>query len=282
MSVFDETPRLRPARALIGWMEPHEAALTLAGRREGDAGRPEHQQRAAQARTVAGSRLPSIETRGVVTEPPASFRDYLAAFAANPRTSPVLEEGFRVALIDLGRVCAAQPAVFTDTELPDEIDPDDLEALADITLKPPTEINVPADYNSERNAWILTPPNANFRLLEEYQTSVEPGTIALGFSLRNFGSFLQAARYRDRYLLRDGYHRAVGLLARGINVVPALVKEFDSMDRHFRRNMLKSETYLGRRPPFLPDFLDDDVSAGVDLPAMRRLIMIQAQEFSLD
>jgi len=226
MSVFDGESRLRPARALIGWMEPDDAVLTLAGRREEDAGRPEYQQRAAQARTVAGSRLPSIETQGVATEPPASFREYGAAFAANPLSAPALEEGFRIALVDLRRVCAAQPAVFTDTELPDEIDPNDLEALADITLKPPTEINVPADYNAERHTWILTPPNANFRVLEEYQTSVEPGTIALGFSLRNFGSFLQAARYRDRYILRDGYHRAVGLLTRGINVVPALVKEF--------------------------------------------------------
>jgi len=263
-------------------MDPDEAALTLAGRRKEDAAKPEYEVRVSQARTVAGGRLPSIQTQGVVTEPPASFRDYLAAFADNPRTRPALEEGYRIGLIDLRRVCAAQPGVFTDTELPDEIDPADLEALADITLKPPTEIQVPADYNAERHAWILTPPNANFRILDQYQTSLEPGTIALGFSLRNFGSFLQVVRYRDRYLLRDGYHRAVALLARGIGVVPGLVKEFGSMDRHFRKNMLPSEAYLGRHAPLLPDYLDDAVSAGVDLPNMRRLIMIQAQEFSLD
>ena len=76
-------------------------------------------------------------------------------------------------------------------------------------------------------------------------------------------------------MLRDGYHRAVGLLARGISVVPALVKEFDSIDRHFRKNMLPSEAYLGRHAPLLPDYLDDAVSAAVDLPAMRRFIMIR-------
>ena len=100
-------------------------------------------------------------------------------------------------------------------------------------------------------------------------------------TLRNYGSFLQAVRYRDRYILRDGYHRAVGLLRRGINVAPALVKDFDSLDDHFRRGMLTRETYLGRRPPLIPDYLDDDVSADVMLPHERRLIMIQAQEFSL-
>ncbi len=45
--------------------------------------------------------------------------------------------------------------------------------------------------------------------------------------------------------------------------------------------MLKREAYLGRRPPLLPDYLDDAVSADVLLPRERRLIMIQAQEFSL-
>jgi hypothetical protein len=282
VSAFDQQSRLRPARVLIAWMRPHDAALTLAGRQEEDADRPEYRRRVEQARTVAGSRLTSIETQGVVTEPPPSFQSYLESFAANPVTAEVLAEGFRIALVDLRRVCAAQPMVFMDTELPDEIDPDDLEAIAAITLRPPAAMEVPADYNKERHAWILTPPNPNFRLFEEYQTSVGTGTIALGFSLRHFGSFLQAVRYRDRYILRDGYHRAVALLARGINIVPALVKDFDSIDRHFRKNMLPSEAYLGRHAPLMPDYLDDDVSAAVDLPAMRRVILIQAQEFSLD
>jgi hypothetical protein len=64
---------LRPARVLIGWMDPEEAALTLAGRQSGDAARPEHQLRVGQARTVAGARRPVLEVAGVVTEPPASF-----------------------------------------------------------------------------------------------------------------------------------------------------------------------------------------------------------------
>src|SRR5437764_9363827 len=108
MDPLDERPRFRPARALIGWMEPEEAALTLAGRVEEQAGKPEYQLRASQARTVAGTRLPSIETQGVVEEPPASFKGYIDAFRADPRAGPVYEDGFRIALVDLSKVCAAQ------------------------------------------------------------------------------------------------------------------------------------------------------------------------------
>jgi len=35
---------------------------------------------------------------------------------------------------------------------------------------------------------------------------------------------------------------------------------------------------FGRRPPLLPDFLDDDVSAEVRVPAIKRLLMVRAVE----
>src|SRR5207253_2998896 len=99
MSVFDDEARFRPARVLIGWMDPAEATLTLAGRVEEEAGRPEHEVRARQARTVAAARSPAIETTGVVSEPPASFRDYISRFSADPRAAPVFADGFRIALV---------------------------------------------------------------------------------------------------------------------------------------------------------------------------------------
>jgi hypothetical protein len=70
LPVDGQPPLLRPARVLIGWMNPEEAALTLAGRQSRDAARPEHQLRVGQARTVAGARRPTLEVAGVVTEPP--------------------------------------------------------------------------------------------------------------------------------------------------------------------------------------------------------------------
>jgi hypothetical protein len=39
---------------------------------------------------------------------------------------------------------------------------------------------------------------------------------------------------------------------------------------------------LGRRPPLLPDLLDDDVSAAVLMPRTKRLLMVRAVEFAHD
>jgi hypothetical protein len=273
-STVDRT-RLRPARALLGWMDPGEAALMQAGRREEDADRPEYVRRAEQARLVAGSRRTVVETKGVVAEAPAALRDYRAAFEARPQTAHLLADGWRIALVDLQRVCAVQPTVFTDMDVPD-IDPADLEALADVTIQPPAESKVDVQYDKERRAWVLLAPSPNFRIVYEFQTEVEPGVLGLGFGIRLLGSFLQVVRCGDRYLLRDGYHRAVALLARGINVVPGLVRDAGGPEEYRPRpGMLQPEAFLGNRPPLLPDYLDDDVSAAVQLPATRRVIMIQ-------
>ncbi len=208
-----------------------------------------------------------------------TIRIHLEAFAANPVTAEALAEGFRIALVDLRRVCAAQPMVFTDTELASEIDPDDLEALAAITLRPPAAIEVPADYDKEQHAWILTPPNPNFRILDEYQTSVRTGTIALGSrsgtsgrSSRPFGTAIATSSGR--------IPPSRCVLVRGISVVPPREGVSTRSTGTSARTCVR-QAFLGRHAPLMPDYLDDDVSAGVDLPNMRRVIMIQAQDFSL-
>jgi hypothetical protein len=45
--------------------------------------------------------------------------------------------------------------------------------------------------------------------------------------------------------------------------------------------MLPSAVTLGPRPPLLPDYLDDEVSAAVELPETRRLIIVQGLEMSV-
>jgi hypothetical protein len=44
--------------------------------------------------------------------------------------------------------------------------------------------------------------------------------------------------------------------------------------------MLPQGAYLGERPPLLPDFLDDRVSAAVKVAAFQKLIVIQAIELT--
>ena len=105
------------------------------------------------------------------------------------------------------------------------------------------------------------------------------GAVGFGFVVAVLPSFLQVARYQGRYLLRDGYHRALGFLKRGITTVPAFVRDFDTFDDlGFNPGMLPQDSYLGQRPPVLVDYLDDAVSAEVMLPATQKMVVIQGLE----
>jgi hypothetical protein len=97
-------------------------------------------------------------------------------------------------------------------------------------------------------------------------------------------SFLLVVRSQGRYLLRDGYHRAYGLLRRGIAVVPAFVREFAPHENPGldNPNLLSSAVYFGERPPLLPDYADDTVAAATQLPASENLIVITSVETNMN
>jgi hypothetical protein len=102
----------------------------------------------------------------------------------------------------------------------------------------------------------------------------------MGFSVAIATSFVQVARFQGLFLLRDGYHRAFGLLRRGISVVPAFVLDFGLQELGLPSGMLPQGAYLGDRPPILPDYLDDSVSADVMLPATQKMIVVHGMELT--
>ncbi len=75
--------------------------MTQAGRQTQDAGKPEYELRARQARIAAGARRFSVDLLSVVTEAPPPLHEFKADFEAHPRSELMMAEGWRVALIDL-------------------------------------------------------------------------------------------------------------------------------------------------------------------------------------
>jgi hypothetical protein len=264
----------KPARVLLGWMEPQAAVQALAGYRESESESPEHHDRAARARRAAAARRPAFGVRDVVSEPPDRLREHEAKLAANPVFAPMFAAGTEIALVDLRRVVAFQSGV-TIEPVP-ELDPDDLESLASFTIRPPAQPKLDVQYDAANKAWVILAPDPNLRIVDEVQTDLGVGAIGLGFELREFGSSVRAVRHRDRWILVDGYHRATALLARGIHVVPGLVGEVPTPKLLNGAAGIRPEDFLGARPPLIPDFWDDEVSAEVNLPATTRVLYIEA------
>jgi len=274
---------LRPARALIGWMNEQEATLWLSGRRSDLQSNPDNILKATAAIRAVTSRLPGLDQVGVIDTGVEAIATHIANLSMQPASQRFINEGWQVVIADLSRVVAVQPSVFTDQarERVAALPQTDILSLAQFTLPVPSPRAIPFQFDNSKNAYILSSRNPNLRLTGQFQTNVQPGVTALGFLVAEMPSFMQVALYSGRYLLRDGYHRAYGLLERGITRVPVFFKEFStSGELSLPQGLFPHDVFLGERPPTLNDYLQDQVSADIQMPATSKVVIIQGLEIN--
>ena len=272
----------RPARALIGWIPQAEGQLILAQRRITHANLPEHVARVAQARAAVQARNGDVDQAYLLSDVPEVLSEYVTRFTAQAAFAPFATEGWSVKIADLSKVCALQPVVFSDhaEERAQAAAPGDMLSLAKVTLPISGPTQLPLQFDQIRNTWIIPSRNPNLRIVGHFAGPVE-GKTGCGFLVEVTASFVQVVFHRGRYLLRDGYHRSLGLLARGMNHVPVLYREFTPFENlGLGPGMLPEQAYLGDRPPLLADYLNDEVSAEVSLPASQKMIVVQGMEMN--
>jgi len=270
----------RPARVLLGWLTAEEAALFQTGR----GSRPmlaEYSERFDRARAVVAERNGPPDQAELISEAPVELQDHTAALQ-EPAVA-FFREGWRMAVADLTRVCALQQSVFIDQTLQRAaaVDPNDIRDIARISLPLPNQDELPAQYDQSRSAWIISSSNPNLQIAAPLHQQLPGGGRAIGFAVWVRSSYMQVALFQGRYILRDGYHRAYGLLARGINRVPVLFREFPQFqDLGLPAGLFGQHVYLGNRPPMLPDYLNDQVSETLAQPASQKMVIIAGLELN--
>jgi hypothetical protein len=271
----------RPGRVLIGWMPTDRGAIALAGGNPAGVQNQELVERVQAARDAVAGRSAGIDQDGIVDEENPAIGQIVDRLRSQPNTAPFWNEGWSVAVVDLARVCSLQQSVASQQaeERVHAVDPEDVVSIANVTLPPPSEDVIPMQYDEQRNAWIITAPNPNLRITGAGNAATDQGPLC-GFSFGILPSFLQVARHHGRFVLRDGYHRAYGLLARGITHAPAFVRDFGVGDLGASLGLFTTDVYLSDRPPLLEDFRNDDVAADVEVPAVQKMIVIQGIELS--
>ena len=103
---------------------------------------------------------------------------------------------------------------------------------------------------------------------------------AFTFFVNMGASYIQVVRYQGRSFLRDGYHRAAGLLRAGVTRIPAVV--IDAPSFQFVASapgLFDHEVAFRDHAPKLADFWDESVSADVLQPAVRKVVRLRAEEF---
>jgi hypothetical protein len=270
-------PLMRPTRCLIGWIDPGQIDLLFAGN-----DLPHYREVAQKAREAVACRRPDATQTGVLKAIPASLQSYVDSWrAANPGMAGA---EWRCEMADLRQVFAAQPFVFTDhaTERVDQLESNNLEALAAFTIPQAIPSQIAAQFDPNKQAFVFASPNPNLRILGAWNGQPVPGgNPVFGFVVGVVTSFMNVGIFRGRVFLRDGYHRALGLLRRGINEVPVWVREYASFEHlGLPQGMLPQDAYLGERPSRLPDYYNDEVAISADRPSTQKVLVIQANELT--
>ena len=278
-----------PGRALIAWLDEDEAGRWLGGSEFQSSRDPLHRELVRRARAAVAAR-PVYESGAVPgTALPADIDHHLGLLRAHPESSQSIALMGEPMLVDLARVVAAQKQILT-ADAEDRVrgaSATDLLGLARLTLPVPRREPIAWSFDSQRNAFVLSSPNPNLRVVGHFNSTVGgevPGVVfdGFGFALSYQRSYMQVAVIAGRPVLRDGYHRAFGLLRAGIRCVPAFVKHYRSWDEaDMPPGLLREEVCLGPRPPLLTDYLDDRVALDRWVAASKRLLVIQALDLNV-
>jgi hypothetical protein len=282
----DPAAEKRESRALLAWMADEPAQMLLLEGRQQEQVTPAMVAELARVRVGLRARAPGPDQSGLIRSMPADMQAYVARLEKNPQAQPYFAEGWRPALVDLPRVCAYQPSVFVDhaRDRVAHVNLSDVRSLAEATLPLDPGVPVTFQYDRARQMFITSVANQNLQVVGAFgglAPGMPPGTVHMGFQVRMITSFLQVGSMQGRYFMRDGYHRGLGLVARGARYVPALVLEDMLMADLVAPGSLGVEAILGGTPPTLADYWDDSVSVTAYLPAPRRIISVAASELSV-
>ena len=283
-----EPALLRPARALLGWLGDDQAFRLLASGQDNPTPLPEWQTALDSARAAVAARRELPDPSGVVENAPPELANHEEMLRA--AWPAIFAEGWSLRMVDLTSLCAMQPVVYTDYAGPGtsliEGGGHDLRVLAAVTLPIDAVPPLRTSFDEKRNAWVIVSANRNLRLVGRFTAPVPgapvgggpDGTPGFGFVVTVVPSHLQVVEFEGRYYLRDGYHRALGLLSTGTTRVPALVARFATVEQLAVAGGLPQSAYTGERPPLVTDYFSDDVAVSVQLPSALRMVLVQGLE----
>lgn len=230
----------------------------------------------SRAQQLVSQRAPFEPLSALLTDETEAIQDLLAQHASR---SDLLAEmtglNWSLGVVDLRRLIAFQRRIASSPSQPilSSPQPDDWPAHAAISFtasKPPQYEMI---QNPGANTIVFRSYNPNLSL----RFSADPSSP---ISLHGGSPFFEVARYRDRWFLRDGYHRAYHLLRANIFRIPAVIVYARTLEElgatqpwFFQEEILFSPT-----PPRVIDFLDGTLVLEYNRPLLIKTVRVKIEE----
>src|SRR6266566_1687520 len=280
-------PNAKPHRLLTAWLSPQECVTFL---QDGKIATPAD---IAYHEPPIGLYLAALASRPTFTPENPIIKvtndPLLTSLQQRPDIQATLQGlQWEPAMVNLKKVISYQFLVNLDG-LDDRVaDPvTSTEQLYQICFPAPQTTPLPMPLPVDQQRFVFHSSNPNFRLTGvrmNLNAMTQQGMMVheITYTLSLMPSYLQVVHFNNRYILRDGYHRAVGLLMRGITEVPCIFIEAQNIEQvGFRPGLFPHAVVYGDRPPLLTDFLDDNVSRLIMFTPQGRSILLEGTEIPL-
>jgi hypothetical protein len=216
------------------------------------------------------------QSSAVLTAETQRLREMFTPHANRPDLlSEVSGLSWSLGLIDLRFLIAFQRRLAFSSEIAQPPTPSahDWPALLALSFgsPKPLEYETIHDYSTQTLILQSANPNLHFRVTED---ATHPLTVHAG------GPFFEVARFRNRWFLRDGYHRAYALLRARVFEVPAVIVEAKTIEELGANQpwFFSEEILFSNAPPYVADFLNDDLVLEYDRPALIKTLRIKMEE----
>lgn len=216
---------------------------------------------------------------------PSEHRDHISQLEAEPTFSEIRQGAVSVewGLVEIGNVRCFQQNINSGyvaeltTRLPKPSDSAGTIRFCQPLSSERQKIALPIGFNQSTNTYTIVSENLDLRIQGNIggQTA-DPNGVQRSFVGFMFGFGLPqiaVAEYRGKFVIRNGYHRALALLQAGHTEIPAVVVHCSSYQATggAAPGFLPPDLVLSDRPPVLADYLSD---AAVEVQRRRMRVII--------
>jgi hypothetical protein len=201
------------------------------------------------------------------------------AFLAQAERQDLLAEmkglTWSLGVVDLRPLVAFQRRLFFSSEMFLTPIPaaKDWPSLLALTFAPaqPVKYDISHDHASQMLLLRSNNPNLHVRITGDVNS---PLRIHAG------SPFFEVARFRDRWFLRDGYHRAFAFLRAGVFEIPAVIVHAKTIEELGATKpwFFSEEVLFSADPPRVLDFLDDNLILEYNRPPLIKTLRITMDE----
>jgi len=200
------------------------------------------------------------------------------AFLAQAERPDLLDEmkglTWSLGVVDLRALVAFQRRLFfSSMYLPPIPATKDWPSLLALTFAPaqPPKYDISHDHASQVLLLRSNNPNLHVRIAGDVNS---PLRIHAG------SPFFEVACFRDRWFLRDGYHRAFAFLRAGVFEIPAVIVQAKTIEElgAIKPWFFSEEVLFSADPPRVLDFLDENLILEYDRPPLIKTLRITMDE----